>query len=158
MIQLCNEIVSLLKEKNLTLSCAESCTGGLIAKSITDVSGCSSVFYGGVVAYDNSVKMNILGVCEQTLNKFGAVSYETAKEMAQGVKSALKTDVGISTTGIAGPGGGTSEKPVGTVYIGFAYNGEVSSYLLSLPSTLSRDEIRHQTVLKILSLVKEKLS
>ncbi len=158
MINLCKEIVSILKDKGLTLSCAESCTGGLIAKSITDVSGCSSVFYGGVVAYDNSVKMNILGVCEQTLNTFGAVSYQTATEMACGVKSALKTDIGISTTGIAGPDGGTKEKPVGTVYVGIATSDAVFSSLLNLSSSLSRDEIRYQTVLQILTLLKEKLS
>lgn len=158
MLSLCEKIVSILKEKKLTLSCAESCTGGLIAKSITDVSGCSSVFYGGVVAYDNSVKMNILGVKDETLSTFGAVSFETAREMALGVKSALKTDIGISTTGIAGPDGGTPKKPVGTVYIGIAIGDTVSSILLNIPSTFSRDEIRREAVFQILSLLKEKLS
>lgn len=158
MLSLCEKIVSILKEKKLTLSCAESCTGGLIAKSITDVSGCSSVFYGGVVAYDNSVKMNILGVKDETLSTFGAVSFETAREMALGVKSALKTDIGISTTGIAGPDGGTPKKPVGTVYIGIAIGDTVSSILLNISSTFSRDEIRREAVFQILSLLKEKLS
>jgi nicotinamide-nucleotide amidase len=158
MLSLCEEIVSILKEKNLTLSCAESCTGGLIAKSITDVSGCSSVFYGGVVSYDNSVKMNILGVKAETLITYGAVSHETAREMAQGVKSALKTDIGISTTGIAGPGGGTAKKPVGTVYIGIAIGDDISTALLSINKTLNRDEIRHEAVYQILSLLKGKLS
>ena len=158
MLSLCEEIVSILKEKNLTLSCAESCTGGLIAKSITDVSGCSSVFYGGVVSYDNSVKMNILGVKPETLATYGAVSHETACEMAQGVKSALKTDIGISTTGIAGPGGGTAKKPVGTVYIGIAIGDDISTALLSINNTLNRDEIRHEAVYQILSLLKGKLS
>ena len=137
MLSLCEKIVSILKEKKLTLSCAESCTGGLIAKSITDVSGCSSVFYGGVVAYDNSVKMNILGVKDETLSTFGAVSFETAREMALGVKSALKTDIGISTTGIAGPDGGTPKKPVGTVYIGIAIGDTVSSFLNIFESVCS---------------------
>ena len=144
MLEICTDLVKLLNEKGLTVSCAESCTGGLIAKSITDVSGASSVFWGGVVSYDNSVKMGILGVKEATLSNFGAVSYETACEMAVGVKNALKTDIGISTTGIAGPGGGTPNKPVGTVFVGIAYKNTVESVLLRIDSSLSRDEIRHK--------------
>ena len=158
MLKLCNDIVSILKEKGLTLSTAESCTGGLIAKSITDISGCSSVFYGGVVSYDNSVKKNVLGVNKATLESFGAVSYETAREMALGVKKALKTDIGISTTGIAGPTGGTSQKPVGTVYVGIAYGDSVESILLSIDSTLSRDEIRYSAVYSALSMLLQKIS
>ena len=80
MLELCTKIVDILKQRGLTLSTAESCTGGLVAKSITDVSGCSSVFYGGVVSYDNSVKQGVLGVKEETLNTYGAVSYETADD------------------------------------------------------------------------------
>ena len=157
MKELCERLVSLLKEKGLTLSCAESCTGGLISKSITDVSGCSSVFYGGVVSYDNSVKERILGVKSDTLSTYGAVSYQTAMEMAQGVKSALNTDIGISTTGIAGPGGGTPEKPVGTVFLGFSYKGITESVLLSIDSSLSRDEIRHSALYQILTLLYKKI-
>lgn len=157
MLTLCAEIVELLKEKGLTLSVAESCTGGLISKSITDISGCSSVFFGGVVSYDNSVKENVLGVKNATLRAYGAVSYETAKEMAQGVKNALNTDVGISTTGIAGPGGGSAEKPVGTVYIGIAINGDVSSKRLDIGADLSREEIRSRAAYTLLSELKIKL-
>lgn len=158
MLMLCEKIVSKLKEKGLTLATAESCTGGLIAKSITDVSGCSSVFYGGVVAYDNSVKENVLGVKAETLSAFGAVSYETAREMAQGVKRALNTSIGISTTGIAGPGGGTEKKPVGTVYIGIAIDGLVESVRLDIGQHRSRDEIRNEACRKLLALLLEKIS
>ena len=158
MYELCEILVNKLKSKGLTLSCAESCTGGLIAKSITDISGCSSVFYGGVVSYDNSVKMNVLGVKEETLNEYGAVSFQTAEEMALGVKKALKTDIGISTTGIAGPSGGTRGKPVGTVYIGIAINDTVESFRLNLGSRCSRSEIRIKAVCQILSKLLDKIS
>ena len=152
-----NELVTVLKEKKLTISCAESCTGGLVAKTITDVSGCSSVFYGGVVSYDNSVKMGLLGVREDTLKAFGAVSEQTAKEMAQGVSSACKTSIGISTTGIAGPDGGSAEKPVGTVYIGVCIDGEVSAKRLNISPSLSRSEIRSEAVKLLLGYLIDKI-
>ena len=158
MYELCEALVNKLKEKNLTLSCAESCTGGLIAKSITDVSGCSSVFYGGVVSYDNIVKMGVLGVKEETLKAHGAVSYQTAEEMASGVKKACSTDIGISTTGIAGPGGAVPGKPVGTVYIGIAINNTVESARLDLGSENSRDTIRQNAVSQLLTRLLEKIS
>ncbi len=158
MYELCEALVNKLKEKNLTLSCAESCTGGLIAKSITDISGCSSVFYGGVVSYDNIVKMGILGVKEETLKEYGAVSFQTAEEMALGVKRACSTDIGISTTGIAGPGGAVRGKPVGTVYIGIAIGDTVESMRLNLGSKNSRDFIRHRAVGQILARLLEKIS
>ena len=158
MYELCEALVNKLKEKNLTLSCAESCTGGLIAKSITDVSGCSSVFYGGVVSYDNIVKMGVLGVKEETLKAHGAVSYQTAEEMASGVKRACSTDIGISTTGIAGPGGAVPGKPVGTVYIGIAINDTIESARLDLGSENSRDTIRQNAVSELLTRLLEKIS
>ena len=158
MYELCEALVNKLKEKNLTLSCAESCTGGLIAKSITDVSGCSSVIYGGVVSYDNIVKMGVLGVKEETLKAHGAVSYQTAEEMASGVKRACSTDIGISTTGIAGPGGAVPGKPVGTVYIGIAINDTVESARLDLGSENSRDTIRQNAVSELLTRLLEKIS
>ena len=158
MYELCETLVNKLKEKKLTLSCAESCTGGLIAKCITDISGCSSVFYGGVVSYDNIVKMGVLGVKEETLKEYGAVSNQTAEEMALGVKRACCTDIGISTTGIAGPGGAVDGKPVGTVYIGFAIGDKVESMRLDLGSENSRDIIRHKAVYQILSRLLEKIN
>ena len=139
-----NDLVNLLKIKKLTISCAESCTGGSVSKAITDVSGCSAVFYGGVVSYANEVKMKVLGVSEETLSSFGAVSRETAIEMAEGVKRACGTDIGISTTGIAGPDGGTEEKPVGTVWIGWSLHGETRARKFHFSG--DRDEVRAQTV------------
>lgn len=107
-----------LKSKGLTLATAESCTGGLLSKSITDVAGSSEYFMGGVVAYADDVKETLLKVSPRTLKKHGAVSVETAGEMARGVKKGLTASIGVSITGIAGPGGGRPGKPVGTVYIG----------------------------------------
>ena len=150
-------LVDLLKKRELTLSCAESCTGGLIAQTITDVGGCSEVFMGGVVSYANDVKINILGVSADDIKRHGAVSETVAKQMAEGVKRVCKTDIGISSTGIAGPGGGTPDKPVGTVYVGFSYSGCTEAFNLALDSNLSRDEIRRMTVEKILSYVVDKI-
>lgn len=115
----------LLKKEKKTLSTAESCTGGSVAARITSVSGSSEYFKGGIVAYSNEVKMNLLHVSADTLEKHGAVSEETVIEMAKGAMNALKTDCAISTSGIAGPGGGTKEKPVGTVWIAVAYKNEI---------------------------------
>ncbi|MGN1450906.1 MAG: competence/damage-inducible protein A, partial [Eubacteriales bacterium] len=109
-------VVAALDEKHLTLAAAESCTGGLVSKRITDVSGSSAVFLGGAVTYANSVKERVLGVKAETLASFGAVSPETAEEMARGVCLLTGADIGVSLTGIAGPGGDTPEKPVGLVY------------------------------------------
>lgn len=106
-----------LKDKGMTLSTAESCTGGGIAALITSVPGSSSYFKGGIVAYSNEVKMNLLHVSPQTLEKYGAVSRETVIEMAKGAMEALKTECAVATSGIAGPGGGTLEKPVGTIWM-----------------------------------------
>jgi PncC family amidohydrolase len=102
------------------LAAAESCTGGLISHRLTNIPGSSAYYLGGVTAYANEVKIGMLGVAEQTLIDHGAVSAETVAEMAQGVRSRLGADVGVSVSGIAGPGGGTPEKPVGLVWIGLA--------------------------------------
>ena len=109
-----------LAEKNLTVATAESCTGGLISKRITEVSGASQVFPCGVCSYANEIKAKVLGVKEETLRQYGAVSEQTAVEMAQGVRALAGTVIGISTTGIAGPTGGSAEKPVGLVYVGIS--------------------------------------
>ncbi len=110
-------ILDLMESKGLSLSTAESCTGGYISHLITQQSGSSKVFVGGAVCYSNQLKMDMLGVSEQTLSNFGAVSEETVIEMANGAKSNYKSDYSISVSGIAGPSGGSTEKPVGTVYI-----------------------------------------
>jgi nicotinamide-nucleotide amidase len=110
-------VVSLLREKSKTVATAESCTGGLLAKRITDISGSSDVFHMGCVTYSNDVKEKLLGVKHDTLEKYGAVSEQTAREMAEGIVRLSGADIGIGITGIAGPTGGTDKKPVGTVYI-----------------------------------------
>ena len=111
------QTVELLKSKKLKLATAESCTGGLISKRITDVSGSSEVFEGGVVCYSNRFKENVLGVSPETLKKYGAVSRETAREMVKGVLSLTKADIAVAVTGIAGPSSDNTNKPVGLVYI-----------------------------------------
>ena len=135
-------LVDALHEKGFTLSAAESCTGGLIAKRITDISGCSDVFFGGCVTYTNEVKQRLLGVSAETLEEHTAVSAEVAMEMAKGVRRATGSDIGISATGIAGPTGGTDETPVGTVFIGMSTVEGESYRRLSLSSRRSRDFIR----------------
>ncbi|WP_455585694.1 CinA family nicotinamide mononucleotide deamidase-related protein [Bacteroides sp.] len=116
---------NLLKKKNLTVSTAESCTGGSIAARLTSIPGSSEYFKGGIVAYSNEIKEALLNVSPDTLEKRGAVSEETVIEMVKGAMKALKTDCAVSTSGIAGPGGGTKEKPVGTVWIAAAYKNEI---------------------------------
>lgn len=135
-------LVNELHGKGFTLSAAESCTGGLIAKRITDISGCSDVFFGGCVTYTNEVKQRLLGVSAKTLEEHTAVSAEVAMEMARGVRRATGSDIGISATGIAGPTGGTDEMPVGTVFLGMSTVEGESYRRLSLSSRRSRDFIR----------------
>lgn len=146
-------IVTRLAEKGLTLSSAESCTGGMVSSAIVDYPGASAVFMCGIVSYSNAAKMKFLGVRPETLEKHGAVSAETAEEMCRGAAEAGGTDVGISTTGIAGPGGGTPKKPVGTVYIGIYFKGAVKTKLLKLSG--SRTEIRQQTTQTLLNELKD---
>ncbi len=110
----------LLERSGLTLAVAESCTGGLISHRVTDVPGSSEYFRGGVVAYADEVKAAIVRVRRGTLCQFGAVSEQTAREMANGVREILGTEIGLAVTGVAGPGGGTAEKPVGLVYVALA--------------------------------------
>lgn len=125
-------VSKMLIEKNLTISTAESCTGGLVSATLINYPGISSVFMEGCVTYSNESKINRLGVNSNTLKIHGAVSEETAREMVEGVAKNLNTNVAISTTGIAGPGGGTIDKPVGLVYIGIYINGKttVNKYIL----------------------------
>jgi nicotinamide-nucleotide amidase len=110
----------MLNRRGLRLAVAESCTGGLVGHRITNVPGSSDYFLGGVIAYANEVKERVLGVRKETLEKFGAVSAETAIEMSQGVCRLLRADIGVAITGIAGPGGGSLDKPVGLTWIGLS--------------------------------------
>ena len=120
------EVASVLVERNLTISVAESCTGGLVSATLINYPGISSVFMEGCVTYSNEAKISRLGVKKETLDKYGAVSEEIAKEMAEGIASNFNTNIGLSTTGIAGPQGGSEEKPVGLVYMGICINGKTT--------------------------------
>ena len=141
-----------LIDKGLTLSSAESCTGGLFAGTVTEIAGVSACFDRGLVTYSNQAKMDELGVNAETLEKYGAVSAETAMEMAEGLHRVSGSDVCVSVTGIAGPGGGSEEKPVGLVYVGLYYDGEVSYRELRLRNT-GRKWIRHRSVLNMLDMI-----
>ena len=121
-------IGELLKKRKLTVSTAESCTGGSIAERLTSIAGSSEYFKGSIVAYSNEVKKDLLYVSSETLEKYGAVSEETVIEIVKGAMKALKTDCAVATSGIAGPGGGTPEKPVGTVWIAAGYKNEIRTY------------------------------
>lgn len=133
-----------LIEHKLKLSVAESCTGGLLGASLTDIAGSSAYFRGGVIAYDNQIKHQLLGVEEPILDRYGAVSDQTVIAMAKGVCKLFNTECAISVSGIAGPDGGTAQKPVGLVYIGIAVNDRIESirYIFSG----NRQQIRSQTV------------
>ena len=114
--ELLNKVFNLLKKQKITVATAESCTGGLIAHTLTNISGSSEYFDRGIISYSNKSKMELLDVSEDLLIKHGAVSPEVVKEMAENIRTKSKVDIGIATTGIAGPTGGTKEKPVGLVY------------------------------------------
>ncbi len=143
----------ILKEKKLKLSIAESCTGGFIAKSITDIAGSSKYFICGIVSYSNESKIKLLGVRKETLKKYGAVSEQTAREMVQGIKRTSKADIAIATTGIAGPTGGTKNKPVGTVYIAIKYKNKIKIFHFIFSG--NRNSIRKKTVKKVGKLLLE---
>lgn len=136
------ELVEILTKKQYKITTAESCTGGLVAATIVNVSGASEVFQAGFVTYANEAKEKELGVKSETLQTYGAVSDKTAKEMAIGCAAHAKAQVGISTTGIAGPGGGTAEKPVGLVYIGCAVRSNV--YVEKNVFSGDRQQVRRQ--------------
>jgi PncC family amidohydrolase len=146
-------LVELLKAEKLTIATAESCTGGLIAKLITDIPGSSEVFVGGIVSYSNDMKEKWLGVSHETLEKFGAVSEKTISEMLDGILKQAGSDLGIAVSGIAGPGGGTLEKPVGTVYIGVAFHGQqiISKFIFEG----SRDDVRMASAQKGAEMIVE---
>jgi len=144
------ELLSKLKKAGLTVALAESCTGGRIGDRITCVPGSSEVFKGGIVAYSNDSKIKLLGVSRETIRSKGAVSAECAEEMAVGAVKAFNADVGISVTGIAGPGGATPEKPVGLVFIGLAWKKELISFRMLLEG--DREGIRAQACEQALQL------
>lgn len=148
------EIGVRLTRMGLTLSVAESCTGGLLSSIITARPGCSAYYLGGVVSYSNEVKIKVLNVARETIEEFGAVSAETASEMAEGARRALTTTASLSITGIAGPTGGTAAKPLGTVFIGLSFM-EQETIVKEFLFEGSRDEVRRQSVNAALGLLLE---
>lgn len=148
-------VAELLIQKELTISTAESCTGGLIAGTLINYPGISSVLSHGIVTYSNEAKMQLLGVKQQTLDKFGAVSEETAREMVEGLIKLTGTRVGISVTGIAGPGGGTDEKPVGLVYSALYINGNIMVRRFNFSG--NRQKIRNRTVISVLDWLRREI-
>ena len=148
-----NKIVELLIKHNLTITTAESCTGGLIAAALVNVPGVSGQLEEGYITYSNGAKEKLLGVSHETLEKYGAVSSQTAEEMAKGAKKAANADISIISTGIAGPDGGTKEKPVGLVYLACCLGDdtEVERHIFSG----DRQEVRQSSVLAALALVEK---
>ena len=149
------ELVTLLKEKRYTVTTAESCTGGLVSGTIVNTAGASDVLNEAYITYSNQAKEKLLGVSHETLEKYGAVSAQTAKEMAEGAAKAAGANMGLSTTGIAGPGGGTKEKPVGLVYVGCSLNQKTET--IECRFSGDRQENRRQAVERVLSLAIEML-
>lgn len=150
--ELAQVVACKLMDKGLSLSSAESCTGGMFASTMTDIPGISQCFDRGLVTYSNQAKMEELGVRAETLEKFGAVSEETALEMVEGLQRVSSSDVCISVTGIAGPGGGTEEKPVGLVYIGFAYGDKKLCKKIQMRN-VNRNWNRHYALLCMLNVI-----
>lgn len=148
-------VLKLLQAKKLTISLAESCTGGLIASRLTDIPGASASIMSGIVSYSNESKINILKVNEGTIRKYGAVSSRTAEEMALGAKDLAGTDIGLSITGIAGPEGGTAEKPVGLCFIGIAIKDSVNVHKIILNG--NRQKIKWGSSSRALDLLRREL-
>ena len=149
------EVLSFFKMNSVTFSTAESCTGGLVGQRITALSGSSEIYVGGVISYTNEVKMKVLSVSAHTLDKYDAVSPQTAFEMAEGVRALTQSDVSVSVTGIAGPTGGTADKPVGTVCFGVSNKLGTKTYIKQFGENKSRNEIRNLAADFALSLVLE---
>lgn len=156
--KLAAEVIARLKTQGQTIATAESCTGGLIAGALTSVSGSSEAVYGGFVTYANEAKIAMVGVPYGMLREFGAVSKEVATAMAEGAMNAAGTHIGVAVTGIAGPKGGSAEKPVGLVYFAVATAEETRNLKKSFDPSWSRDQIRHATVVEALKLVKKAIS
>ncbi len=144
-------LVALLRARGLTCATAESCTGGGVGSAITSVPGSSAVFSGGVISYSNEVKNRVLGVSQETLNTVGAVSSETAIQMARGARELLRADIAVSITGIAGPDGGSEEKPVGLVWFGIA--SEAGERAEKAIFRGDRARIREQAVIHALGML-----
>ncbi|SCW39571.1 nicotinamide-nucleotide amidase [Ruminococcaceae bacterium YRB3002] len=153
---LASQIVRECSAGNIKIGFAESLTGGMISAEIVSVPGASACLEGSIVSYSNEIKMNILGVDEAVIRNYGAVSEQCAVQMASGAKQALDCDIAVSVTGIAGPAGGTDRKPVGTVYIGCAWDGGCTAEHFVFPG--DRESIREQTVEEAFKMLLEHIS
>ncbi len=151
-------LLAACRAAGLRVACAESCTGGLVAAAITEIPGSSDVFERGFVTYSNLAKVEMLGVSESTLHAFGAVSRDVALEMAQGALARSKADLAVAVTGIAGPGGGSEEKPVGLVHFGCAARNGEARHVERRFGALARAEIRAAAVEQALALLLEAAS
>jgi len=151
-----HQLIEQLKAKKLTISTAESCTGGLVAKLLTDIPGSSDVFIGGFVSYSNEMKMKWLGVKKETLLNYGAVSEQTVGEMLDGIMRETGSDFAVAVSGIAGPTGGTPEKPVGTIFIGVALFEQkvVKKYHFQG----SREDVRVKSAIKVVEMIQKSFS
>jgi nicotinamide-nucleotide amidase len=145
-------VLALLRSRTMTVAVAESCTGGLLGARITEIPGSSDVMLGGIIAYANEVKEQQLGVLKATMVEHGAVSEQTVREMATGVRTRFAASIGIAISGVAGPGGGSPEKPVGTVCFGLDVNGEVTSVRSSMVG--DRTEIRRRAAQAALNAIR----
>ena len=146
-------VANLLIDNNTTIATAESCTAGLLSAKLTDVAGSSKYFNGGVVCYSNELKSDLVGVKQQTLDRYGAVSEETAHELAINIAKKLNSDIGVSITGIAGPDGGSEKKPVGLVFVGISYKNNV--YIKKYNLTPNRNINRELTVTLCLNEIRK---
>ena len=153
---LSQELISQALEKGITFSFAESCTGGLLGAAITEIPGASAVFLGSAVTYSNASKMSLLGVTREVLEKYGAVSEQCAIQMALGSKRAYGSDFAISTTGVAGPDGGSIDKPVGTVWFGYAAGDKSCAFRKQF--TGNRSLVRESSVFTVLLLLQKELN
>ena len=150
--RLANELI----DRGLTLATAESCTGGGLSQLLTTIPGSSAFFIGGIIAYQNRVKSNFLGVPQQTLTQHGAVSASTATAMAEGCRNRFSTDIAVSITGIAGPGGGSPEKPVGLVFLAVATDQHTSVVKHNFPG--DREQVREAAISSALDLILEAIT
>ena len=158
LISLSSAVLNEARERKIKIVTAESCTGGLIAACLTEIAGSSDVFDRGFICYSNDAKMDHLDVDRKTLNDFGAVSAETALEMAEGALRASHADIAVSVTGIAGPGGGSDDKPVGLVYIGIANGRSKNTYTIKNLFSGDRGAVRLETTETALGALKKEIA
>ena len=157
-LTLAETVLAEARAKGLRIATAESCTGGLVAGALTAIGGSSDVFERGFVTYSNSAKQECLGVIDDTLDKFGAVSAPTAVAMAEGALANSRADVSVAITGVAGPGGGTAEKPVGLVHFAAARRGQATIFDVRRFGNIGRDEIRMESVEVALAMLRRQLA